>query len=51
VLTIGSEYVDTTNIQNLVKAFNDPRAQTFIADDPDVKKLALPVILRDRCPP
>lgn len=42
VLTVGSDYINTTNIQNLIKAFNDPRVQTFIATDPDVKKLALP---------
>lgn len=42
VLTVGSDYVDTENIQNLVKAFKDPRVQTFIANDPEVKKLALP---------
>jgi ABC-type metal ion transport system substrate-binding protein len=42
VLTVGSNDVDTPNIQNLIKAFNDPRVQTFIATDPEVKKLALP---------
>jgi D-methionine transport system substrate-binding protein len=42
VLTIGSDYADTENVQNLVKAFKDPRVQTFIAEDPAVKKLALP---------
>jgi D-methionine transport system substrate-binding protein len=42
VLTVGSNYVDTANVQNLIKAFKDPRVQTFIAQDPEVKKLALP---------
>jgi len=42
VLTVGSKWIDTDNIQNLIKAFKDPRVQTFIATDPDVKKLALP---------
>jgi D-methionine transport system substrate-binding protein len=42
VLTVGSDYLHTANVQNLIKAFNDPRVQTFIATDPDVKKLALP---------
>ena len=42
VLTVGSNYIDTDNIQNLIKAFKDPRVQTFFADDPEVKKLALP---------
>jgi len=42
VLTVGSDYVETANVQNLIKAFKDPRVQAFIADDPEVKKLALP---------
>jgi D-methionine transport system substrate-binding protein len=42
VLTVSSNYLDTPNVQNLIKAFNDPRVQTFIATDPEVKKLALP---------
>lgn len=42
VLTVGSNYIDTENIQNLIKAFEDPRVQEFIAEDPEVKKLALP---------
>lgn len=42
VLTVGSDYIGTANIQNLIKAFKDPRVQTFIANDPEVKKLALP---------
>lgn len=42
VLTVGSDYVDTPNVQNLIKAFKDPRVQTFITNDPEVKKLALP---------
>ena len=42
VLTVGSDYADAPNVRNLVKAFEDPRVQTFIAQDPDVKKLALP---------
>jgi D-methionine transport system substrate-binding protein len=42
VLTVGSDYIDIPNIANLIKAFNDPRVQTFIATDPEVRKLALP---------
>ncbi|WFP16367.1 MetQ/NlpA family ABC transporter substrate-binding protein [Citricoccus muralis] len=41
-LTIGSDYKDTENIQNLVKAFQDPRVQEFLAEDPAVKGLLLP---------
>ncbi len=42
VLTVGSNYADSENVKNLIKAFKDPRVQTFIAEDPEVKKLALP---------
>jgi D-methionine transport system substrate-binding protein len=42
VLTVGSDYVDTANVQNLIKAFKDPRVQAFIAEDPEVRTLALP---------
>ncbi|MFT4044017.1 MAG: MetQ/NlpA family ABC transporter substrate-binding protein [Gordonia sp. (in: high G+C Gram-positive bacteria)] len=42
VLTVGSNFINTPNIKNLIKAFNDPRLQQFIATDPEVKKLALP---------
>lgn len=42
VLTVGSDYVDSENIQNLIKAFEDPRVQEFIATDPETKKLILP---------
>jgi D-methionine transport system substrate-binding protein len=42
VLTVGSNYTDTENVKNLIKAFKDPRVQTFIAEDPEVEKLALP---------
>ena len=42
MLTVGSDYVDTENVKNLIKAFKDPRVQQFIATDPEVKKLALP---------
>lgn len=42
VLTVGSDYVGAENVQNLIRAFKDPRVQTFIAEDPEVRKLALP---------
>ncbi|NDK89987.1 metal ABC transporter substrate-binding protein [Gordonia desulfuricans] len=42
VLTVGSNYVESDNIQNLIKAFKDPRVQKFIATDPETKKLILP---------
>ncbi|NKX54183.1 MetQ/NlpA family ABC transporter substrate-binding protein [Arthrobacter mobilis] len=42
-LTVGSDYLDTENIQNLIKAFKDPAVQDFLRTDPDVKGLLLPV--------
>jgi D-methionine transport system substrate-binding protein len=42
VLTIGSRYKDTENIKNLIAAFNDPRLQTFIANDPRTRPIVLP---------
>ncbi|APF40404.1 MetQ/NlpA family ABC transporter substrate-binding protein [Neomicrococcus aestuarii] len=42
-LTIGSEYKDTENIQNLIKAFQDPAVQEYLRTDPAVKDLLLPV--------
>ncbi len=42
-LTIGSKWADTDNIKNLVQAFQDPRVQEFLATDPSVKGLLLPL--------
>ncbi|MFC0682213.1 MetQ/NlpA family ABC transporter substrate-binding protein [Lysobacter korlensis] len=42
-LTIGSDWADTDNIKNLVKAFQDPRVQEFLATDPAVKDILLPL--------
>jgi D-methionine transport system substrate-binding protein len=42
-LTIGSEYKDTENVQNLVKAFQDPAVQEFLRTDPAVKDLLIPI--------
>ncbi|GAC66672.1 MetQ/NlpA family ABC transporter substrate-binding protein [Gordonia soli] len=42
VLTIGSDYKDSENIKNLVKAFNDPRVQKFLASDAEVQKILSP---------
>ena len=42
-LTIGSEYKDTENVKNLVKAFQDPAVQEFLRTDPAVKDLLIPV--------
>ncbi|BDZ46274.1 hypothetical protein GCM10025866_21830 [Naasia aerilata] len=42
-LTIGSKWADTDNVKNLVAAFQDPRVQDFLATDPAVKGILLPI--------
>jgi D-methionine transport system substrate-binding protein len=42
-LTIGSDWADTENVKNLVAAFQDPRVQEFLATDPSVKDILLPL--------
>ncbi|MDH6235482.1 MetQ/NlpA family ABC transporter substrate-binding protein [Cryobacterium sp. CG_9.6] len=42
-LTIGSDYADTDNIKKLVAAFKDPAVQEFLATDPTVKGILLPI--------
>lgn len=42
-LTIGSDFADTKNIKNLVAAFSDPAVQKFLATDPTVKGILLPI--------
>ncbi|MBV1779825.1 metal ABC transporter substrate-binding protein [Paeniglutamicibacter sp. ABSL32-1] len=42
-LTIGTEYADTENVKNLVKAFQDPAVQEFLRTDPAVKDLLVPI--------
>ncbi|MEA9983800.1 MULTISPECIES: MetQ/NlpA family ABC transporter substrate-binding protein [Subtercola] len=42
-LTIGSNFADTDNIKKLVQAFQDPAVQTFLATDPSVKNILLPL--------
>ncbi|MFF5791733.1 MetQ/NlpA family ABC transporter substrate-binding protein [Paeniglutamicibacter sp. NPDC012692] len=42
-LTIGTEYQDTENVKNLVKAFQDPAVQEFLRTDPSVKDLLVPI--------
>ncbi|GAA1941427.1 MetQ/NlpA family ABC transporter substrate-binding protein [Microbacterium aoyamense] len=42
-LTIGSDYADAPNIQKLVAAFQDPKVQEFLATDPRVKGILLPL--------
>ncbi|WP_010202185.1 MetQ/NlpA family ABC transporter substrate-binding protein [Salinibacterium sp. PAMC 21357] len=45
-LTIGTDYADTENVKNLVAAFNDPAVQEFLANDPSVKDILLPLKAR-----
>jgi D-methionine transport system substrate-binding protein len=42
-LTIGSKYATTENIKALVAAFKDPLVQEFLATDPAVKNILLPL--------
>lgn len=42
-LTIGSEWADTENIKTLVETFKDPAVQEFLATDPKVKGILLPL--------
>lgn len=42
-LTIGTKFAQTANIQKLVKAFKDPAVQKFLATDPSVKGILLPL--------
>ncbi|MCV7281740.1 metal ABC transporter substrate-binding protein [Mycolicibacterium flavescens] len=42
-LTIGSRWADADNIRKLVAAFKDPAVQQFLATDPSVKGILLPL--------
>jgi hypothetical protein len=42
-LTIGSKWADTENIKKLVETFKDPAVQQFLATDPSVKNIVLPL--------
>lgn len=42
-LTIGSDFADTDNVKKLVRAFKDPAVQEFLATDPAVKGILLPL--------
>lgn len=42
-LTIGTKYKDTENIKKLIQAFQDPAVQEFLATDPTVKGILLPL--------
>lgn len=41
-LTVGTDYIDSENIQALIAAFQDPRVQEFLATDPQVSGILLP---------
>ena len=45
-LTIGSKYATSDNIKKLVAAFKDPAVQKFLATDPSVKDILLPLDAR-----
>ncbi|KDA05522.1 metal ABC transporter substrate-binding protein [Microbacterium sp. CH12i] len=42
-LTIGSRWKDTENIQNLIKAFQDPAVQDWLATNPESANRLLPL--------
>ena len=42
-LTVGSKWADTDNIKKLVETFKDPAVQQFLANDPSVKNILLPL--------
>ncbi|MFC7675563.1 MetQ/NlpA family ABC transporter substrate-binding protein [Mycolicibacterium sp. GCM10028919] len=42
-LTIGSEWADTENVKKLVETFKDPAVQEYLANDPAVKDILLPL--------
>ncbi|RFA16989.1 metal ABC transporter substrate-binding protein [Subtercola boreus] len=42
-LTIGSDFTNTDNIKKLVAAFQDPAVQDFLATDPSVAGILLPL--------
>jgi ABC-type metal ion transport system substrate-binding protein len=42
-LTIGTKWADTDNIKKLVETFKDPAVQQFLATDPSVKDILLPL--------
>jgi ABC-type metal ion transport system substrate-binding protein len=42
-LTIGSRWADSENIKKLVETFKDPAVQQFLATDPSVKNILLPL--------
>ena len=42
-LTVGTKYLETDNIRNLIKAFQDPAVQEFLATDPRVAGILLPI--------
>jgi ABC-type metal ion transport system substrate-binding protein len=42
-LTIGSKWADTDNIKRLVETFKDPAVQQYLATDPSVKDILLPI--------
>lgn len=42
-LTVGTEWIDEPNIVALIDAFQDPRVQEYLAEDPEVQGVLLPL--------
>jgi D-methionine transport system substrate-binding protein len=45
-LTVATQWIDEPNIQALVQAFQDPRVQEYLATDPTVQGVLLPLDAR-----
>ncbi|SDQ32807.1 MetQ/NlpA family ABC transporter substrate-binding protein [Quadrisphaera sp. DSM 44207] len=45
-LTVGTEWLDEPNIVDLVEAFQDPAVQEYLATDPEVQGVLLPLDAR-----
>lgn len=41
--TVGTKYLTTSNVKELIAAFKDPAVQEFVATDPTVKGILLPL--------
>lgn len=42
-LTVGTKFLTTSNVKKLIAAFKDPAVQEFLATDPTVKGILLPL--------
>jgi D-methionine transport system substrate-binding protein len=45
-LTVGTAWKDSPNIRKLIETFQDPKVQQYLAEDPEVKGVLLPLDAR-----